>query len=43
MEYLILGIVLAWLIAALVWIVRRKKNGCNGCCDNCASCKRKSP
>ena len=33
----------AWLVAALVWLLRRKKRGCSGCCTDCSACcgKRK--
>lgn len=45
MEWLILGIIVLWAVAALVWMYHRKKSGksCCGCsgCSGCSGCHQK--
>ena len=41
LDITVLALVVLWLVAVAVFIVRRKKNGknvcggCDGCCENC--------
>lgn len=43
-SWLVLGAVLAGVIAAVLYIVRRKNKytGCSGNCAECGSCRRES-
>lgn len=43
LDFVIVGIILIWLIAVLIYMIRRKKKGgcigCNSC--GCENCKKK--
>lgn len=43
MDYILLGVVAAWITATILFLRKKKKNGsCLGChCDSCNKCPKK--
>ena len=42
LDWLLVGLLAAWIAAGAVWMYRRKKKGrCIGCGGDCASCAYK--
>ena len=39
-DYIVLGVVLAYAVFMVVWMIRRKKRGQRLCCGNCEGCDR---
>lgn len=43
LDYILLGILALTVIFSVIYIIRRRKRGCSGCCGNCpysGSCQK---